>query len=121
MGRVESVSFLSIAQAETAVTRPKSTKSQRPCKNAGQKRPADGSGRRAQFQEHGDAKIGHPLANVGRRRAARSGDDRDDRSADGVADIDAVQQRQRRHDDDSAAQADQRAEESGHDGDRQQR
>ena len=51
------------------------------------------------------------LADVSGRGAAGGGDHRDDRRADGVADVDAHGEREGGNDDDAAADADQRTEE----------
>ena len=76
--------------------------------------PAGGS---ADFEEHRDAEVGHVLAHVSRRRAAGGGDDGDDGCADGELHIDAEKQCERGDDDDSAAQAQQRARDAGEEGD----
>jgi hypothetical protein len=61
------------------------------------------------FKKHADADVGEALAHIGSRRARGCGDDRDERCADGVLHVDAERQRERGHNDHSAAKAGKRA------------
>jgi hypothetical protein len=64
------------------------------------------------FQEHADADVRKAFADVGGRRAGGGGDDRDQRSPDGVANVDLEQQHQHGDDDHAAAEAGERAQDS---------
>ena len=72
-------------------------------KETGQERATHGPGCGPHFQQHRRANIRHVLPNVGRRCAAGRGDDRDNRSPDGVADVNSIREAEHRHDNDPAA------------------
>ena len=82
----------------------------------GKKRADDRADGRGNFEEHADADVGEALAHVGCRRTGRRGDDGDERCADGVFDVDAERQRERRNHDHAAAKTGERAEKSGEGG-----
>ena len=82
----------------------------------GQKRAADRANGRGDFKEHADADIGIPFAHVGGSRAGGSGDDGNERSADGVADVNVKDQGEQRDDDNAAAESGEGAEKAGRDG-----
>ena len=63
---------------------------------------ANGGGR---LQKHADADVGIAFAHIGGRRTGRGGNHRNQRRADGIADVDMKQQRQHRHNHHAAAQA----------------
>ena len=48
------------------------------------------------FEEHADADVGEAFAYIGCGRTRRSGDDRDQRGADGVTQIDVKDKREQR-------------------------
>src|SRR5262249_15053232 len=73
----------------------------------------DGAERGGHFEEHADADIGVALADVGGGSAGGSGDYGDEARADGVAEVDSEQEGERRGEDDAAAEAGERSEESG--------
>ena len=71
---------------------------------------ADSSG---DFEKHSDADIGEAFADVGGCGAGGSGDDGDERSADGVANVHAECEGEERDDDYAAAETCEGTEESG--------
>ena len=68
---------------------------------------------RRDLEQDADADVGESLAHVRRGRAGRRRDDRDERRADRVTQIDVKDQRQHRHDDDPTAEPGERAEQAG--------
>ena len=79
---------------------------------------ADGGG---DFKKHADADVGEALAHIGCRRARRSGDDRDQRGADGILDVDTQRESERGNHHDSAAKAGERAQKASKRGERPDR
>ena len=65
------------------------------------------------LQKHSDANIGEAFPDIRDSRARRSGDDRNQRSANGIAKIDMEEKSQRGHDDHAPAQTSQRTEQPG--------
>ena len=91
-------------------TRPKMMASAWVLKRPARKAPKIGAEGGGDLKEHADADVGETLAHIGCRRAGRSGDDGDQRRADGVFDVDAERERERGHTTTPAAKAGERAE-----------
>ena len=69
--------------------------------------------RRRNLKKHADSDVGETLMHVGRRRARRCGDHRDERRADGVTNVDFENEGEQGHEDYAAAQASERAHQAG--------
>ena len=69
--------------------------------------------RRGDLKEHADANVREAFAHVSGGGARRRRDNRDERGADGVAQIDVEQQREHRHNHHAPAQAGERTEQAG--------
>src|SRR5207244_10080874 len=82
----------------------------------GQERADERADRRGDLEEHPDADIRVPLLDVGRGRPRGGRDDRDQRGADRVADVDAEPEREQGRDDDAPAEPGERPQEAGGEG-----
>src|SRR5207253_11187277 len=83
---------------------------------AGLERADERAARRGDREERPDAEIRVPRLDVGRGRARGGRDDRDQRGADRVADVDGEPEREQGRDDDAPAEPGERPQEAGGEG-----